>query len=79
MQTGELPTLTPPGWSWRTVVDAAPEAGRLVLYRTEQYQMMGYLARSGRWIGSDGKEEPMAVRWWREFEKPPLGWAERKW
>ena len=66
MDATVLPVLAPPDESWKEAREDAPPSGKLVLYRTAYYQMMGYLNRLGRWIGSDGEEESFPVQWWRE-------------
>lgn len=66
MDTATLPPLTPPDSSWNGVSEFAPPSGRLVLYRTAYYQMLGYLNQLGRWTGTDGEEELFPVQWWRE-------------
>ncbi len=74
MDVASLPKLSPPDHSWKGVNDKAPPSGKLVLYRTAYYQMMGYLNRFGRWIGSDGKEESFPVQWWREVGEELTLW-----
>jgi hypothetical protein len=66
MDAVELPILGTPDLSWNVVSEQAPPSGRVILYRTAFYQMMGYLNRFGQWVGSDGQEEAFPVQWWRE-------------
>jgi hypothetical protein len=66
MDATPLPTLAPPDPSWKGVSEQAPPSGRVVLYRTAFYQMLGYINQLGHWIGGDGQEESFPVQWWRE-------------
>ncbi|HTG45845.1 MAG TPA: hypothetical protein VK633_15095 [Verrucomicrobiae bacterium] len=77
MEIAELTTLSPPDRSWKGVIEKSPPPGRLVLYRTAYYQMMGYLNRVGCWMGSDGKEEDLPVMWWRDIQDDTPSWPER--
>ena len=49
---------------------------KLVKYRTAHYQMLGYVDVTGQWMASDGKEETLPVRAWREIAET-VGWPER--
>lgn len=73
-----LPTIASPGCAWRSVHDGVPRTGTVVLYRTNHYQMMGYLNAWGQWIGSDGKIEEWPVVWWREIRGPEELWADNE-
>ena len=77
MEAASLPTLSPPDEFWKGVTERVPPAGKLVLYRTAYYQMMGYINCLGRWIGSDGEEEAFEVQWWREIGEDLSIWSHR--
>ena len=66
MDATSLPILSPPDASWIVASKQTPPSGRVVLYRTPFYQMLGYLNRLGHWIGSDGLQEAFPVQWWRD-------------
>ncbi len=66
-----------PDATWNVVETSLPQEGMLVKYRTTMYQMLGYLDRSGRWVGTDGFEETLPVRAWRFVHEPISNWPER--
>jgi hypothetical protein len=57
-----------PEFAWEVAAAKTPPTGRVVVYRTARYQMVGYVDWFGRWMGSDGIAEDMAVQWWRDIE-----------
>lgn len=71
MSTASLPVISSPDGSWKPVAQYAPPSGKLVLYRTAYYQMLGYVDCMGRWMGSDGKAEELPVQWWRDVGEEP--------
>lgn len=72
----EVSTFVLPDRTWKVAERIMPEAGKLVKYRTALYQMLGYVDLTGHWMASDGKEETLPVRAWREIADP-VGWPER--
>ena len=70
-------TFALPDATWNVVERCLPQAGTLVRYRTAVYQMLGYLDRTGQWMGMDGYEERLPVQAWRTIYQPPTNWPER--
>ena len=66
-----------PDASWKVAEANMPKAGTLVKYRTAHYQLLGYVDLSGRWVATDGAEELMPVKAWKEIHAPTSIWPER--
>lgn len=66
-----------PDASWKVAERSMPRTGTLVKYRTAQYQLLGYVDTSGRWVATDGTEELLPVQAWREITEPVSNWPER--
>ena len=66
-----------PDASWKVTETDLPRSGMLVKYRTALYQMFGYLDMTGRWIATDGREELLPVKAWREISDCVSPWPER--
>lgn len=66
-----------PDASWKVAEANMPKAGTLVKYRTAQYQLLGYVDLTGRWVATDGSEEMMPVKSWKEISVPASNWPER--
>lgn len=73
----EAPTFAVPDPSWKVADTSLPKARTLVKYRTALYQMLGYVDLTGRWVGTDGQEERLPVKAWREISEPIAIWPER--
>jgi hypothetical protein len=66
-----------PDATWNVADRAMPTRGKLVKYRTASYQMLGYVDTLGRWVATDGMEEPLPVKSWRDIVDPLPTWPER--
>lgn len=66
-----------PDESWNVAERALPKAGTLVKYRTAIYQMLGYVDVAGKWVATDGREERLPVKAWREISESVANWPER--
>lgn len=66
-----------PDASWKVAEAGMPKAGTLVKYRTAQYQLLGYVNLTGRWVATDGAEELMPVKAWKEIGGSASTWPER--
>lgn len=73
----ELPTFAAPDPTWKPADSNPPKSGTLVKYRTALYQMFGYLDAAGQWIATDGRQEALPVKTWREIIDPASAWPER--
>lgn len=73
----ELPTFAAPDSTWKSAESTLPKSGTLVKYRTALYQMFGYLDITGQWIATDGMQETLPVKTWREIVEPASAWPER--
>lgn len=71
-------TFALPDATWNMVGNVLPQAGTLVRYRTAVYQMLGYVDRSGRWMGMDGHEETQPVEAWSSLYRAVSSWPERE-
>lgn len=66
-----------PDATWNVADLSMPARGRVVKYRTAYYQMMGYVNSFGHWVATDGAEETLPVKAWREIVDPLPSWPER--
>jgi hypothetical protein len=66
----EVPTFALPDPTWKVVDAHLPKPGKLVKYRTALYQLLGYVDLTGRWVATDGREEQLPVKAWREISDP---------
>lgn len=72
----QLSTFVMPDATWKVADEIMPESGKLVKYRTARYQMLGYVDVTGQWIATDGQEETLPVKAWREIVAT-VSWPER--
>jgi hypothetical protein len=73
----ELTHFAVPDASWKAAEGNMPKQGMVVKYRTDLYQMLGYVDVTGRWVATDGAEERLPVKSWREIFDIETRWPER--
>jgi hypothetical protein len=73
----ELSKFAVPDASWNVAERALPVKGKVVKYRTAHYQLLGYVDTLGRWVATDGTEEPLPVKAWRDITETNSSWPER--